>query len=270
MHHEFITAVTARAAADERLRAAWLEGSFGRGNADRYSDLDIHLLLADDAIEAFRDGAEAWLGEIAPLVLYSLLFDGRMINALTADGLRLDVWLHASDTVALDPQRARVLYADAPERVTFAELPRPSDPSQGAQALARQLGEFWRCVALLPTVIGRGELIVSVQGLGIEVSVLSEILLLGYGVQRERGVKNLNPYLPPEARGDIERALALNTFTPASLAAAHLALAGVARRHGPVVAARHGIVYPAALEAAVLRYVRAELELMGIAAADAG
>ena len=36
---------------DERIRSAWLEGSFGRGDADRYSDIDLHLLMSEiDAV----------------------------------------------------------------------------------------------------------------------------------------------------------------------------------------------------------------------------
>ncbi|MEI2776454.1 MAG: nucleotidyltransferase domain-containing protein [Tetrasphaera sp.] len=42
----------AQLAADPQVRAAWLAGSFGRGIADRYSDIDLHLLLRD--VAAFR------------------------------------------------------------------------------------------------------------------------------------------------------------------------------------------------------------------------
>jgi predicted nucleotidyltransferase len=33
--------------ADERFVAAWLAGSFGRGNQDSFSDLDLHVVIAD-------------------------------------------------------------------------------------------------------------------------------------------------------------------------------------------------------------------------------
>ncbi len=69
------------------IRAAWLEGSFGRGNADRYSDLDIHLLLVPEHWQTFQAEVKSWLSPIRPLVLFNLLFDGKMVNALTADGI---------------------------------------------------------------------------------------------------------------------------------------------------------------------------------------
>ena len=34
---------------DERVRAAWLSGSFGRGMEDDWSDLDLHVAVADHA-----------------------------------------------------------------------------------------------------------------------------------------------------------------------------------------------------------------------------
>ena len=71
--------------------------SYGRGDADRFSDVDLHLLLAPAAADDFRADAEEWLGALRPLVLYRLMFDGAMINALDEEGLRLDIWLHVGE-----------------------------------------------------------------------------------------------------------------------------------------------------------------------------
>ncbi|MGD9893789.1 MAG: nucleotidyltransferase domain-containing protein [Dehalococcoidia bacterium] len=38
---------------DSRVAAAWLSGSFGRGEADAWSDLDLHVAVADKQFEAF-------------------------------------------------------------------------------------------------------------------------------------------------------------------------------------------------------------------------
>ena len=256
MQADFLADLRGRLDGDAQVRAAWLAGSFGRGNADRYSDIDLHLLLAD--VDAFRTGARAWLESLRPLVLYKLLFDGQMVNALTDEGLRIDIWLHA-EAPALDPaavdvllDRDGVLRLDAPP-------PAPPDPAQVAGLLLAQTEEFWRCVSLLPTVIGRDELLVSFMGLYVELGIVTDILMAGYGVQRERGVKVLNPYLGDERRAELEAALQLNGLNAESMVMAHMALAGVVREHGPLIAERHGFAYPAALEEAVLRYVAREL-----------
>ena len=259
MQADFLADLRARLDGDAQVRAAWLGGSFGRGNADRYSDIDLHVLPAD--VDAFRAGAREWLGSLRPLVLYKLLFDGRMVNALTDEGLRIDIWLHA-DAPPLDPaavdvllDREGVLRLDAPPAP-------PPDAVQVANSLLAQIEEFWRCVSLLPTVIGRDELLVSFMGLYVELGIVTDILMAGYGVQRARGVKVLNPYLGDERRAELEAALQLNGLNAASLVMAHMALAGVVREHGPLIAERYGFAYPAALEEVVLRYVARELHEM--------
>lgn len=256
MQADFLADLRPRLDGDPQVQAAWLAGSFGRGNADRYSDIDLHLLLAD--VDAFRAGARAWLGSLRPLVLYKLLFDDRMINALTDEGLRIDIWLHA-DAPPLDPAAVTVLL----DRANMLRLEAPpsaaADPAQVAKSLLAQIEEFWRCIALTPPVICRHELLVAFAGLNVELGLLIDILMTGYGVQRERGVKVLNPYLGDERRAELEAALQLNGLNAVSLVMAHMALAGVVHKHGPLIAERHGFPYPADLEEAVLRYVEREL-----------
>ncbi len=261
MHGDYLQALTQKLQAKPAVRAAWLEGSFGRGKADRYSDLDVHLLLAPESAAEFRSGAEAWLNTIRPLVLYKLMFDGRMINALTVDGLRLDVWLYNDASKAIDPAKAQVLFAQ-PGTLSLDATPSAADPAAVAARLEGLIQEFWRCISLLPAGVGRSELIIGVFGLGIEINLLSEILLSGYGITRDRGVKHLNEYLPGDSRHQLEAALSMNGLTVAAMAKAHLALARIVQQEGPNIAQRHGFAYPIALERAVLAYVQAEMDLL--------
>jgi hypothetical protein len=243
------------------LDAAWLGGSYGRGIADRWSDLDLHVLLAAGG-DAFRLGIEPWLGAVRPLVLFKLLFDGRMVNALTIDGVRLDVWFHTEPPV-LDPAAAYVLF-DRTNRLHFQPPAAPETPAPAvtAAALRSQIEEFWRCIALLPPVIGRHEYIVAFQGLNVELNLLLDILLRS--VVRESGVKRLNAYLPEALRREVETALTLDGPTVADgLVRAHLALADIVRVHGRMLAQSWDFAYPYQLEEAVLRYVADELGLLG-------
>jgi hypothetical protein len=261
MQEAYLTALTPKLQAEESIRAAWLEGSFGRGQADRYSDLDIHLLLTPEGGERFRAGAEAWLNEIRPLVLYKLMFDGRMINALTVDGLRLDIWMYNDERKAIDPAKSRVLFAQ-PDALSFDATTPAHDPAAVAARLEGLIQEFWRCISLLPAGVGRRELIIGVFGLGVEINLITEILMTGNGITRDRGVKHLNAYLPGDSRQQLEAALNMNGLTPAEMAKAHLALAAIVQKEGPIIAQRLGFAYPAALESAVLQYVHQELALM--------
>ena len=47
--------------ADERVRALWLSGSLGRGDADAMSDLDLIVAVADDALPDFAAQWPDWL-----------------------------------------------------------------------------------------------------------------------------------------------------------------------------------------------------------------
>jgi len=257
MQHEFLGDVQEKLAGDPQVRAAWLTGSFGRGVADRYSDIDLHLHLGD--VAAFRTGAREWLEALRPLVLYKLLFDGQMINALTVDGLRIDIWLHA-DPPTLDPAKVKVLF-DRDEALQLAPSEETApERTQVAANLLAQIEEFWRCIALTPTVIGRRELLVAFTGLNVELALVADILMTGYGQPRDRGVKVLNPFLGDDRRDELEAALDLQGLNSESLVMAHMALAGVIRKHGPLLAACHNFPYPQALEEAVLSYVAQELQ----------
>ncbi|SEJ67446.1 hypothetical protein SAMN04488058_1147 [Deinococcus reticulitermitis] len=252
----FLAALTTQAAQDPRLRAVWLEGSLGRGNADRYSDVDLHVLLGEDDAQAMQAEWEGWLSGFRPLVLFNLHFGGAMINALTVDGLRIDLWPHAGDAVSPAARRVKVLHAQ-PGRLTLdSEDPEPQASQERALAVIR---EFWRCISLVPAVIGRQENLVGLQGLAVELGLVTELLMLSEGVVRDRGVKHLNPYLPSGIRQQLEQSILPGTLTPSELTAAHLRLAEMMQIHGPLAAERLGFNYPQELEGAVLSYVRSEL-----------
>ena len=61
MQDEYLSRLNVTIQDDPSILAAWLEGSLGRGNADRYSDIDLHVLLTDDNLERFAAEAEQWL-----------------------------------------------------------------------------------------------------------------------------------------------------------------------------------------------------------------
>jgi predicted nucleotidyltransferase len=263
MHQEYIQAITAKAEANDWIRAVWLEGSFGRGTADRYSDLDFHFLLAKTDIESFKADVESWLSTIQPLVLSTLLFDGKLVNALTVEGLRVDIVLHTEDVVQIDPSKGRVLINKGAD-IQLDSDARSVEPSPVIPILEQQTREFWRCIALLPSVVGRNELIAGCMGLSIEATILTNIIIAGYGIVRDRGAKNLNQFLPPDARQSIETALSMQGLSPATLAEAHLGLARIMQKYGRSIAEKHQYAYPNNLEESVLRYVNRELALLSL------
>ncbi len=262
MQTEYVNALRDRAQADNRVLALWLEGSLGKNAGDQWSDVDAHILVQSDALPAFSAESETWLRSVQALVLFRAMFDGKMLNALTSGGLRVDVWLHANDEpTRLHPDRTVLLWEREPGTVVWDNaLPAYAAFPSNVGALAeRYINEFWRCIAILPSVLGRGEKIVAVLGFFAELSPLTDLLILGTGRPKDTGVKHLNRFLPGGAQEEIETALDLRGLTVTSLAQSHLALAAIMQKRGPSIAVQFGIPYPTDLEEAALRYVRQEL-----------
>lgn len=67
-HKQLIARLTTICHDDARLLAAMHYGSQTRGEADEYSDLDIMLFFADEALAEIDQ--RAWLGQIVPLALF--------------------------------------------------------------------------------------------------------------------------------------------------------------------------------------------------------
>ena len=262
LQQDFIDRFEAKTDVDLRVVAAWLEGSFGKGNADRFSDVDAHLLVREADMDAFRQDLKSWLSDVRPLVLFRLLFNNEMANCVTEDGLRVDIWLHAGDSIGRPASRARVV--SCKENSLQLDDSEPPGRDDLNATLLRNMQEFWRMIAILPAVLGRGELIVAFMGAAFEAKVLNEVLITGSGILRDTGITKLNPFLPSEDRKEVEAALTLDGLNADALAGAHLRLAAVMSRRGRGIATQRGIEYPAALEESVVRYVSKELRSLGL------
>ncbi len=259
----FIDALTAKVEVEAGIRAAWLTGSFGKERADRWSDVDAHLLISAERFDDFHRGLERWLGEIRPLVFVRLMFDGRMVNAMTDEGMRLDVWLHEGLSAEVTTGETRVLYE---EEGVLAWQPRPDDElsqEEAAALLRREVPEFWRCVSMMPVVVGREEKLVGAAGNSIILFALTDVLCAASGYRRDRGVKALNGFLLPHHRQCVEEAVLMNGKAPDGTVRFPLRLARIMREHGPAICENWKVDYPHAMEETVLRYVTLELRSLG-------
>ncbi len=249
-----------RARADSRVLALWLQGSFATGRADRYSDVDAHLLTGHDDDDAFRSEAQIWLDSVRPMVHCTSMFDGRMLHGVTDEGMRVDLWMHAGETHEAAGSAVKILLDPAGRVSARAAAPARAD----AGGLARHLNEFWRIFAMLPVVIGRDERVKGVVGSALAADALAEALVYGGSGSRNAGVKRLNEFIPDTWREELEEALLDAGSARVDIANTQLRLAALMQQHGRAVAARHAVEYPEAFEAAAVRYVRADLERLDV------
>jgi hypothetical protein len=105
-HERLLADLERHARADERIRAAWLEGSFATGTADAGSDLDLHLAVTDETFDSFCADARGWVEEVRESVGYLSIAFGprRMFGFSLRDWMRLDLFVEPMSRVG-EPAR---------------------------------------------------------------------------------------------------------------------------------------------------------------------
>jgi hypothetical protein len=142
---------------DPHILAATLYGSHARGAADEWSDLDIGVVIADDAYDDFLAGGEAFLRQLGeplfvedfdiPGIAFFILIDG------TEGELSID---RAGDLTAPFGLWRPLLDKTG---VLAGAKPRPQpDPDAQRETLRRQIVWFWHDLSHCITALARGAL----------------------------------------------------------------------------------------------------------------
>jgi predicted nucleotidyltransferase len=143
---------------DERVRAVWLSGSFGRSTEDDWSDIDVHLAVDDAQVDAWlaeRGELHRRLGR--PVLVQrdkpSNAGPGAYQGVLFAGPVFLDLNVHPASTAR----------PGIDTRVLFDRLPLPPydpGPLDHAERL-RQIREstlfFWAMTPIALKYVGRGQ-----------------------------------------------------------------------------------------------------------------
>jgi hypothetical protein len=115
--------------ADDRVRAVWLAGSLGRGNADDLSDIDIWIAVADDLMGKVAADPEAWVQSHSDAVMsFSIPQNGPPGGAYVFSlvrcphGLQQVDWYWTPATEAERPNKTMVVFEREPVPVTAPPL----------------------------------------------------------------------------------------------------------------------------------------------------
>jgi hypothetical protein len=247
---------------DGRVLAAWLEGSLGRvSDADRYSDIDLHLLVDSEDKEGFLQGFEALLSSIQPILIYRPLpYDPMVAMVLFDNLLQLELWVE-TEAKPLEESKTQLLL-DLGNNLSFVP-PIFADAAEVNRELEQRLKDFWFGISQLPK-LGRGEHIFLVHHLSHMAEFFCDVVMFGQGKLRGVGMSRVNLYLEPAIQQQLESVLALPKISPPTLARAFYSLIQMMQFHGRKAAEQRGIAYPEYLEATVLRRVHQELLELGI------
>ena len=158
-HQEVLDNFMAACQADERIVAAFLGGSYARGAADKYSDLDLYFITTDEAYADFlarREHFISLLGE--PLFLEDFGLPHGYLFIL-ANGTEGEVWfgressfikLHAGPIKVLLDKKACL------EGQVFSR--HVADPAAQIETLRQQSDWFWHELAHFIKAMGRRQL----------------------------------------------------------------------------------------------------------------
>lgn len=124
---------------DARVLGVWLVGSFARGTNDRFSDVDLWVVVATDDFDGFCADWPRHCDEITPTVFRRRIGDRPIFNQITPDWLRFDVTVGTPDAIAtrtrstvvplLDPHGLSAGLGDPARRKSRMLLGSPRSPS---------------------------------------------------------------------------------------------------------------------------------------------
>lgn len=205
---------------DDRIRAAWVAGSYAAGTADAYSDLDLHAVITDDAVDWFRDHwRSVAIGITGPAVLADPIPNVLGGLVITPDWRHLDLVLYPVSGLSVDPAAPRKVLFDH-DRLLPAPTPVPDPFAPGAPHFpTATVNLFWYFLGNLPVTVGRGEVIVALGGVQALRDLLVELMLAERGIRRSGGRKRLNPFLSDEQRSILEAIPPADARVPAIVAA---------------------------------------------------
>ena len=242
---------------DERVRGLFLSGSFGRGPADAWSDVDLLAVVLVSQHETFAAGWRDLLGTIIPIVHFQRLPHALVLHAISEDWLRCDLQIAAPEN--LDGRAKDRLKMLIDRDGIFAALPAtPSHQGLDPGRMRGTISEFIRVLGLLPVSDGRGEYEVGVFGSGLLRRMLTDLLVAEMDLGDTGGVLHLSRVL------DAERMALLATLPVAqpnreSVIEANLAAAGAFFPRAKALAHMLGIDWPTAFEEATRRHLSKSL-----------
>lgn len=145
---------------DQRFRALFVTGSIGRGVGDSFSDVDTLVVVDARSAVAVRDSWDSISSSVGPFLLVKQIPGAPVFTHVLPGWLRWDVTIVSSDDVPqLVAQHVRVVF-DKDQHELADSVPVPMDQAAAGEVVA----EFFRCLALLPVIVGRADPVSGVSG----------------------------------------------------------------------------------------------------------
>jgi len=275
----FLRLIGPRLASQPWLSALWLGGSLARGDADRWSSVDLHLLVGDrQALSLAQSRLCALLDDLLPAgwthygrldLGHTVGLDGfthaRLPAAANQGAVHFRLLWTTADALATHRAcfgPARLLWSrdDLPveqQRLLAASLPTwpPVDPLSVRAGLA----DFWHFLTHLPAVVNRGEHLAAATLLANARAALIDLVVALNGATRPASPTRINPFLGPAQQDAFEKTLCLPAVHSENWIGQAVALIVLYRWYAPQVVEMYTLDYPTRLEETALALFSVEV-----------
>lgn len=193
---ELIEQITALLQEQPQILAAWLGGSYGRGEEDRYSDADIIVCTPQPETTDLFNRLQDILRQRADIIFIKTLPCSLTINAITDLWQRFDITvIDKSSLNNYGQNEIRFLYDDDDISGLMPEFIQKK--SLIPFELKDVTEEFIRVLGLLPVVIGREDFVTAMSGVQILKDLLIRLIKMSMPCS-DAGALSLKKHLPDQ------------------------------------------------------------------------
>jgi predicted nucleotidyltransferase len=250
-HQAFVNRFVEICREDERVAAAFLGGSYAKGCADAYSDVDLCVITTDQAFEEFFKEREIFLRRLGDLVFLEDFGTPDIAFYIFADDTEGELYFGSVsrlDHIHSGPFRILVDKKNILTGAIFSE--RGPVFSDQLEKLRGYIYGFWHEMSHFITAMQRGQLWWARGQLEALRSICINLARLHHNFSdRDTGEE---PYFKIEKVMPVEQLSALKeTFCPMEKGAmlnVVMAIVHFYQEFAPSLASEHGIKYPQGLE----------------------
>jgi predicted nucleotidyltransferase len=233
--------------ADERVVAATLYGSYARGAADVYSDLDLGLITTDEAYQDFVAGREAFIRLLGEPVFLEDFDLPNIVFFIFPDGTDVELALGSESQFNHNHGGPYRVLLDKKNLLAGAVFPRDR-PAQAKQieTLRRLVYWFWHDLSHFIAAMGRGQLWWAYGQIEALRRYCVNLARLRHDFSAEAdGYEKVEQAIPGEQLSSLQATCC--PLEPGAMLQAVLVIVRFYQELAPHLAQTHGIPYPAAL-----------------------
>jgi predicted nucleotidyltransferase len=247
-HQVIINRFVVACQADERVVAATLYGSYARGAADAYSDLDLGLITTDEAYEDFVAGREAFIRLLGEPVFLEDFDLPHIVFCIFPNGTEVELSLGHESQFNHNHGSPYQVLLDKKNLLAGAVFPRRHPtPAEQRETLRRLVSWFWHDLSHFIAALGRGHLWWAYGQLEILRRVCVNLVRLRHNFAAEaEGYDKVEQALPVEELSALQATCC--PLEPEAMLQAALVLVRFYREEASLLARTHGLMYAADLD----------------------